>query len=164
MDGFMLLCGHLVGDYILQNDWMAKNKVNPNPGRRPVPQDWETVFPCPGNDPALKRAVKFHEEDHHWQVRNIDYKWGHCACFVHCFLYTFSVWIFASRWMPWWGLVVCFLIHFPIDRWRLARKWMFLFGQEAFATGPLSPWSVIIVDNTLHLVTLAVISYFAGRV
>ena len=26
--------------------------------------------------------------------------------------------------------------------------------HEAFATGPLAPWSVIITDNTLHLLQL----------
>jgi hypothetical protein len=29
VNGFGLLIGHLVGDYIFQNDWMAANKVNP---------------------------------------------------------------------------------------------------------------------------------------
>lgn len=37
-------------------------------------------------------------------------------------------------------------------------------GQSAFASGPLSPWSVIIVDNIFHLIVLAGIAAVAGRV
>jgi hypothetical protein len=34
-------------------------------------------------------------------------------------------------------------------------------GQRAFATGPLSPWSVIVVDNTIHLLVLYLIGCVA---
>ena len=116
MQGFGLLIGHLLGDYIAQNDWQAANKG------------------APGAQ-------------------------GHLACTVHCLLYTLAVWACSFRWMPWWGLAVCFMAHWPIDRYRLARLWMVhLSGQKAFATGTLSPWSIIIVDNTFHLLTLYMIA------
>ena len=50
----------------------------------------------------------------------------------------------------------------PIDRFRLAKVWMMrVSGQTVFATGPLAPWSIIIVDNVFHIVTLAVIGKIA---
>lgn len=108
MESLGLLCGHLIGDYIVQNDWMAANKTT---------RTW--------------------------------------PCVVHCTCYTLAVWACSFWWMPWWGLGVCWLAHFPIDRFRLARWWMVnVSGQKAFATGPLSPWSIIVVDNVFHLGTL----------
>jgi Protein of unknown function (DUF3307) len=110
-----LVVGHLLGDYIFQNDWQATNKTSRS-------------FPCT----------------------------------VHCFLYTLAVWSCSFWWMPWWGLLACFAVHWPVDRWRLAGRWMRnVSGQKAFATGPLSPWSVIVVDNTFHLWTLLVIALAA---
>lgn len=131
MESLGLIVGHMVGDYIVQNDWMAANKGNPWPG-----SVWWA-----SDDPIGKK----------WWTGNI-------ACFVHCLCYTLSVWACSFWWMPWWGLLACFAIHFPIDRWRLAGWWMRnVSGQSAFANGPLSPWSIIIVDNTFHLLTLFVI-------
>lgn len=123
MIGFELLLAHLVGDYIVQNDWMAKNKVNPGV--------FHPFYALPGEFT------------------------GHLACTVHCLFYTLSVWAFAWYWMPWWGLLLCFAVHWPIDRFRLARKWMEnVSGQRDFANGVFSPWSIIVVDNIFHLLTL----------
>lgn len=107
MESLALLSGHLIGDYVLQNDWMAANKTS---------KTW--------------------------------------PCLVHCVAYAVAIWFCTILYFPWWVAVVAGVIHFPIDRWRLARKWMTLNGQESFATGPLSPWSIIVVDNTIHIVTL----------
>ncbi len=120
MNGFALLLAHLVGDYIVQWDWLAANKTVP--GFR-----------------------------------------GLLACTVHCWLYTVAVWAFSWWWMPWWGPALCFAAHWPIDRFRLARVWMIrVSGQAAFATGPLAPWSVIVIDNVFHLLTLYGIALLAG--
>lgn len=112
---FGLLIGHLVGDYILQNDWMAANKTK-----------------------------------------------SHFACAVHCLVYTFAVACFTLSWMPWWGLLVCFLAHYPLDRWRLAYHWMNRVSQQAVFAEKMSPWSVIVVDNTFHLIVLWLIAVLAG--
>lgn len=143
MDGFCLLLGHLVGDYIVQNDWMAKNKTAPYPRRMTA-------------DPGINTAQEIASENQDW-LKGFEAWWlGHLACTVHCACYTLAVWAFTWYWMPWWGLLACFLIHWPVDRFRLANHWMCLVsGQEKFATGPLSPWSIIVVDNTFHLLTLA---------
>ncbi len=163
MSGFSLLLGHLVGDYIVQNDWMAANKVNPNPGR--APDDVARSSFCDGSvvgteegcrPEGIARLVQ-------WEARSVAWELGHVACTVHCLLYTLSVWAFSFWWMPWWGLLACFVIHWPVDRFRLAKWWMVnISGQSAFATGPLSPWSFILVDNIFHLLTLFVIALLAG--
>ena len=129
MDGFGLLVGHLIGDYILQNDWMASNKSNAFDPKR---QDCMT-----------------HE------------RIGHLSCTVHCVLYTLAVWACSFWWMPWWGILVCFLAHWLIDRYRFAAWWMrTVSNQEYFASPdhPMFPWSIVVVDNTFHLLTLALIA------
>ena len=166
MDGFALLLGHLTGDYIVQNDWMAKNKVNqlaPCPGTEPK---W-MVDVHPADREAFQTALEVRNQKRHdwlqthtaWQ----DARLGHLACTVHCLCYTLAVWAFTFWWMPWWGLLLCSAVHWPVDRFRLARWWMEnVSGQAAFATGPLAPWSIIIVDNVFHLLTLYGIWLLAG--
>lgn len=159
MEGFMLLLGHLIGDYVVQNDWQAANKTNAMPdGSRPCTH-WNDGIGAGGVTPGTP------EDRDAWDA--VWWKWmtGHLACTVHCLLYTLAVWACSFWWMPWWGTVACFIVHWPTDRFRLAGRWMRnVSGQKAFATGPLSPWSVIVVDNTWHLLTLGVIAALAGRI
>jgi hypothetical protein len=144
MIGFGLLCGHMVGDYIVQTDWQAK---------------WKSAIASamdPSSDP-----MKFGQWNRPW------YRWRPLvACTLHCLLYTLAVWAFSFSWMPWWGLIACFAAHWPIDRFRLAGRWMRnISGQGIFASPPpigMAPWSVIVVDNTFHLVTLYIIAVLAG--
>lgn len=144
MTGFWLLMGHLIGDYIVQNDWMARCKVA-----------WPPTGPRPANH--LKASDS-------WDEQVATARHGHSACTVHCLLYTLAIWACSFWWMPWWGLVACFVAHWPIDRFRLAGRWMRnVSGQSVFASGPLSPWSVIVVDNIAHLVTLGVIASVSGQ-
>lgn len=158
MESLGLVVGHLLGDYVLQNDWQARNKTNPHPGRRPG-----TVVKTAGgvvrdSDDGLATKLAM------WDSGYRDWLKGHAACTVHCLLYTLSVFACSFWWMPWWGLVACFVVHWPVDRWRLAVRWMRdVSGQKAFATGPLAPWSIVVVDNTFHLLTLFVIGVAAGR-
>lgn len=99
------LVGHLVGDYLLQNDWMAQGK---------------------------KRA--------HW------------PCLVHVAAYTLAVMLF-TQW-PLWIAAVVFVPHYLIDRWGFVPWYMRAIGQTSFMEPPMSPWSRIAVDNTLHVVCL----------
>lgn len=139
MVGFEILLAHLVGDYVVQNDWMALNKTHPYPDVRPG--------------------------EHGYEPQQDKYMLAHLACTVHCLLYTLSFWAFTWYWVPWWGLTMCFGIHWFIDRYRLAKLWMVnVSGQETFATGSLAPWSVILVDNVFHLLTLYGIWLFAKGV
>jgi len=82
-------------------------------------------------------------------------------CLAHCLLYTLAVWACSFWWMPWWGLAVVFAGHYPLDRYRLAGWWMRrVAGQAGFAT-TLAPWSVIVVDNTFHLIVLFLVGTVA---
>jgi hypothetical protein len=97
--------GHLVGDYILQTDWMAKNKKN------------QTI-----------------------------------PCLIHCTLWAGSVALFTGwGWVP---FIVLLVVHYIQDRTTLVRQWMNLVGQGQFATGPYAPWSMVIIDNTFHLLQI----------
>jgi len=148
MDGFFLLAGHLVGDYVVQNDWQAANKTNPHPGPKPRYARWKA------------------EDWDGYESRQKAWLTGHLACTVHCLLYTLAVWACSFWWMPWWGLAVCFVAHWFIDRFRLAGRWMRnVSGQKQFAANfspPNLPWGVIVVDNTFHLLTLGLIHSLSG--
>lgn len=102
------IIGHLVGDYLLQNDWMANNK---------------------------KRSS--------------------IICAIHCTLWTFSVCVFAG-WWTWQAFAVLWLTHFIQDRTQIILWWMRLKwkDQTLFATAPMAPWSIIVVDNVWHIVTI----------
>jgi hypothetical protein len=119
MIGFEMLLGHLVGDYVIQNTYMATRKT--------------------------KESL---------------------PCLVHCICYTFAIFALCWAWFPWWGYLVVFGLHFPIDRWRLATWWMEHgpIDQKLFASqgAPFWPWSVIMVDNIWHLLTLYGVAKCAG--
>ena len=100
------IIGHLVGDYLLQNDWMALNKK-----ARTLP------------------------------------------CLVHCLIWTICVCSFGGTCSP-VAFVILLWTHFIQDRTTIIRRWMAFAGQEKFATGLCSPWSIIAVDNVWHIVTI----------
>ncbi len=107
------IVGHLVGDYLIQNDWMALNK---------------------------KRST--------------------LPCVIHCLLWTSSVQLF-SGWntLPgcasWISFLVLFATHFTQDRTNIIRYWMTRINrQPKFSEPPMAPWSIIVVDNVWHILTI----------
>lgn len=109
----LAIIGHLVGDYLLQNDWMAMNKK-------------KSGFPC----------------------------------VVHCFIWASSVCLFAG-WHPLCWLLL-FITHFIQDRTQIITWWMRLKwkDQSKFAEPPMAPWSIVVVDNVWHIVTLYLVWRF----
>ena len=97
MNWFM---AHLVGDYLLQNDWMANGKKN---------STW--------------------------------------ICLIHVLFYCVPFVLFG---IPPLAVALIGLEHFAQDRTGFVRWYMGAKGQDAFATH-LGPWSIIVVDNVLHL-------------
>lgn len=99
-----------MGDYLLQNDWMAQNK----------------------------KASTFH-------------------CVVHCGIWTTCVMaavaIAGEAW-PLWSALPLFVTHFVQDRTKIINWYMTTVGQSKFAQPPMSPWSIIVVDNVWHIVTI----------
>lgn len=103
----LAIIGHLVGDYLLQNDWMALNKK-------------KRSFPC----------------------------------VVHCWIWASAVCLFAG-WFSVWVIAVLFFTHFLQDRTQIIVFWMTKINtQEKFTEPPMAPWSLIVVDNVWHIVTL----------
>lgn len=135
MDYFI---AHLVGDYLLQNDWMAQGKK----GRLLPPiQSYDNI-----DD---KQA--YLEERSEWFL-------GTLICLAHVSLYTASVALFTG--WPIWALMIVALTHFLQDRTNIISWWMHLKwkDQSNFAKPPMAPWSVIIVDNVWHLVILYLVA------
>lgn len=156
MIGFSILLGHLVGDYIFQNDWQARLKVAQKPTEPRPPDD--------AGMPSLTTIVS----QHRWDSQASDARRAPWACAIHCWCYTLAM-LFCTwpvHLFPWWFYVAVGVIHWPIDRWRLAGRWMRnVSNQAVFASPPpvgMAPWSVIIVDNTFHLLTAFVLALLAG--
>lgn len=114
---YAFIC-HLIGDYLLQNDWMAANKT-------------KAFLPA----------------------------WIHAGVYSMPFAF-----IVPSE----LAVLVIFLSHFLIDRYRLAQYWIRLvnwywsgdnFGYAEDKPKWMSVWLLIIVDNTLHIIinTLAIL-------
>ena len=106
------IIGHMVGDYLLQSDYLAENK-----------------------------------------------KKSSFVCAIHCLIWTLSVMTLAG-WWRWWVFPALFIPHFAQDRTGFVLWYMRTSGAKRFAEPPLAPWSLIVVDNTFHLLTLAVVARF----
>lgn len=147
MEGFAMLLGHMVGDFLLQEDFLAKNKVNPWPGPRPGGVKMPDGSPVVSTDLAHRLEM--------WDA-GLKLWWvGNLACTVHCVVYALACWLFCCAWMPWWGALIVAVAHWPIDRFRLPKLVMErVTNQRAFANGVFAPWSVIVVDQSFHLLTL----------
>lgn len=104
------MVGHLVGDYLLQNDFLASGK---------------------------KRST--------------------LICALHCAIWTYYVCTFAG--LGWLPASLLFAEHFIQDRGRLIEWSMRQMGQNYFLDH-MGPWSVIVVDNTWHLVTIYLVLRF----
>ena len=111
-----LLLGHLVGDWLLQNDWMAKGKKR-------------SLLTLPGT--------------------------------VHFTIYTTiivgALWLSGARDKD-LGLffvisAIVFVSHWLVDATHLADLWMRFFRQSNLQ------WVRMVVDQTFHILVLAVITY-----
>lgn len=140
MLGFALLLGHLLGDYVFQNDVLAKGKAHRYP---------TGACPSPG---AVAYAL--------WCEKKFLWHWAHLICTLHCVVYTVLIYLVTCpiHVFPIWFYIAVGVIHWPVDRYNLAKWWMtHVSNQVSFATGPCAPWSVIVVDNVFHLTTLYVL-------
>jgi hypothetical protein len=80
------------------------------------------------------------------------------ACLIHSVIWTGCVVLFTGwGWIP---FIILLAFHFIQDRTYLVRNWMRLIGQDRFATGAYAPWSMVIVDNTFHLLQIWLIWMF----
>ena len=77
-------------------------------------------------------------------------------CFVHVLIYSAFVWLF-TQW-AWPAIAIVFVTHFAQDRTTIVRFYMECIGQRKFLEPPLFPWSIIVVDNVMHLLVLYLLS------
>ena len=98
---------HLIGDCLLQNDWMALNKKK---------SSW--------------------------------------ACTLHIVTYLLP---FYFTGLLWWQIALIGLQHFLQDRTQFVVWLMKVKGSEQFGSGPCAPWSIIVTDNILHILFMALV-------
>lgn len=154
LSGLALLVGHLLGDYVLQNDWLYVNKTNPWPGKEP----WSASGVIPGDGrQGLDRLREIGSAYIAWRLRRLAWWRGHLACTLHCLVYTGC--IFLALWpiavLPWWFYLAVGVIHWPIDRFQLAKYWVRgPDGPEAILSKLRRPLIQKTVDQAFHLITL----------
>jgi hypothetical protein len=98
---------HLIGDYLLQNDWMAKGK-----------------------------------------------KGSSLVCLAHVATYMMPFLFIGAAW---WQLLAIAAQHFAQDRTKVVNWFLNATGKADFAKPPMAPWSIIVVDNTFHVLFIAAI-------
>ena len=97
-----ILIAHLVGDYILQSDWMAENKKKSN-----------------------------------------------IACLIHTIFYVLPFLLIS--YISLWQIIIMAIQHYYQDRYNFVVWFMKVKGSPNFAKSPMTPWSIILTDNILHL-------------
>ncbi|USG63289.1 DUF3307 domain-containing protein [Brevibacillus ruminantium] len=112
----VLLIAHLIGDYLLQTEWMAKYKA----------ERW-------------------------WPL------------LAHCFVYTLVVGLISFLWLPtalsWWAILLIFVSHVLMDR----RGFVFFWYRRVMrVTDDRNKWLMIMVDQTFHLIILAIAVGMSG--
>lgn len=132
----LLLAGHLIGDWVVQTDWMAASKAW-------VPGEWSGL--------GLGSSER--------------YAWLHSVRANQAHMATYHL-TMAAFVLPTWhtraalvAFAVSWATHGFIDR-RWPVRWLLRHtGSPAFAS---LPWGVISADQALHLSILALIAAVAG--
>jgi len=140
-----LLVAHFVGDYLLQNDYLANGKTRRKRTFIELPKESDCYLDHP-IDPESKLRGHWYEPTASEQAK------AALICLVHCAIYTAACGALTLGKLSPWMLLLCFVTHFLIDHFRLAVPYMDLAGQKGFKQG-LGPWSIFIVDNSWHLLT-----------
>ena len=83
------------------------------------------------------------------------------VCTVHVLVYMlgFTLLTMAGKVELWqWAMIAS--QHWVQDRTSLVRWWMKTIRQPKFMEPPMAPWSFIAVDNSIHLVWVALVMSF----
>ena len=81
-------------------------------------------------------------------------KSNNLICLLHVSFYLIPFFFLG---MNWWQIILIGLQHFFQDRTGFVVWFMKIKGSKEFATGPCSPWSIILTDNILHLLWIYLI-------
>ena len=84
------------------------------------------------------------------------------ACFVHCCTYMIPFFFLCTPNIlndyavhaAWWQFALVFAQHFAIDRTGFVAWFCEWKGSARFIKEPLWPWSLIVIDQVLHLTWL----------
>lgn len=66
--------------------------------------------------------------------------------------------------LNWWQFLLIVAQHYLIDRTNFVVWFMKFKGSGQFASGPCSPWSIIVTDNILHILWIAFIIWLPSVV
>lgn len=124
---------HLVGDYILQTGWMAANKA------RPI--DWARLLRGAadfGPDMVVVRAITTHAAL--WTI----------ALQAAWFPLAGLAWGAEGATTAVWATLVLGAIH-----WVQDRRWPVVWFMNKTGKDPSQLWLLIVVDNTSHLLQIA---------
>ena len=99
------IVAHLAGDFLLQNDFLAKGK-----------------------------------KERSW------------ICLIHVLIWGMCLLLLTKMSIEQVAAVT--ILHFLQDRWSFIAWYMRKMHQDAFAKPPLGPWSIIVVDQVFHLLTI----------
>jgi hypothetical protein len=111
------LYAHFIGDYLLQNDWMAAKKK-------------ESSWIC------LIHVLLY------------------MSLFFYCMLLNIHV---SGIVLKGWQLLAIGIQHFLQDRTNFVIWFMRIKGSKKFAEPPFAPWSIILIDNILHILWIAAV-------
>ena len=75
-------------------------------------------------------------------------------CLLHILLYLLP---FCFCQLSMGQLVLIGVQHFVQDRWNFVVWFMKVKGCDEFLKPPCAPWSVIVTDNTFHLMWIALV-------
>lgn len=85
---------------------------------------------------------------------------GKKTCSITCFIHVaaYCIPFCFCGFMP-WQIALIAAQHFLQDRTGFVVLFMKWKGSEQFATGPCSPWSIIVTDNILHILFIAFVAW-----
>lgn len=129
--------GHLVGDYLVQSNWMATMKAR---------NLWDEHVTITG---PRSKTVRYRPTEAWWAIS------------LHAASWAFSVWCFMvpASWIAWGphgateagaATIALMVIH-----WIQDRRWPIVWFMKAVGKDPSQTWLLIVVDNVFHLLQIA---------
>jgi len=76
------------------------------------------------------------------------------VCGTHAVTYLLP---FLFCGLAWWQLALIGIQHFIQDRTTIVNWLMDVTGKTEFTKPPMAPWSIIVTDNVLHILFIAMV-------
>lgn len=85
---------------------------------------------------------------------SLNKKTSSCWCLLHVAIYLLP---FLACGLQWWQLAMIGLQHYWQDRTNVTVSLMKWKGSSQFATGTCALWSIIVTDQILHILFIALV-------